>query len=122
VSGAKGTAEPLRYQRLVYLDRVCLPKRVDRFDIGYEQQVTTRLIELPRVGIQGLWISIEILGVVELSRIDEDADHDTIGYRPSMLNQTQVPGVQITHCGYKGNPFTGGTPIIDDLRKISRRL
>ena len=62
----------------------------------------------------------KILGLVELHRVDEDADHHLLGVAVRLFHQRQVALMQIAHGGHEcdGTPFTA--PLRDLLTQSGR--
>ena len=62
-----------------------------------------------------LWLAIivflQILGPIELHRIDEDADDDALGALFGFPNQGQMPLMQIAHGRHEGNSLSGLTVV-----------
>ena len=115
MSRPRRAAEIRRQSRYGYPGRVFGPERVDRLDVGREDQVGGGLLEAPLVEFQRARIRIEILARAELRRVDEDADDDALGMLTSPLDERDVPGMQVAHGRYERNMLAVATPLGDAL-------
>ncbi len=94
------------------LHGLLLPKRVEHGRIGRKDQTAGRTGQALAVDRQCPGIAIEIIGIIELGRIDKDTDDDTIGHGRRLLDQTQMAGVQIPHRRHEGNTRALTTPFM----------
>src|SRR5215207_207308 len=69
--------------------------------IGHKQHIAAGLQEQCYVRISAFGVFLEVLTIVELSRIDENAAYCQIAFIMSLTHQGYVPGVQCTHGRYK---------------------
>ena len=80
-----------------------------------EHHIDTGRFQRSAILLQSARVVGEILGLVELHRVDEDADHHLLGVAVRLLHQRQVALMQIAHGGHEcdGTPFTA--PLADLL-------
>ena len=72
-----------------------------------EDHIHTHLPACFRIGIERLWVRIEILVGAELRRVDEDADDDEIARGPRGFDQRQMPRVQSSHRRHEADASLG---------------
>lgn len=65
--------------------------RINVFYRGGQREVGARFFEQCQVGFHGSRVVFQIVRVVELGRIDENADDDRVAFPPALFDQRQVP-------------------------------
>ena len=71
------------------------------FGSGDECVVDAGRLEECGVGVFGARVGAEVVGVVELRGVDEDAHHNDIVLGTGAVDQRLVPVVQCAHCRHK---------------------
>ena len=73
-----------------------------------EHQIHAGGLEGGAILLQGAGVVGEILGLVELQGVHEDADHHLVAAAAGLIDQGEMALVQIAHGGHEcdGTPFT----------------
>lgn len=75
--------------------------RINLFDRRREDEIHARRFQQFQVGLLRAGIIFEILRVIELRGIDEDAHHRRVARAAALSHQRQVPCMQSAHRGHE---------------------
>src|SRR5687767_1481322 len=95
MSRAVGTFEHRREIQFPDAKPVCVGIQIGRRRKKHE----IRVLRLQRVDVrvEGSWITCEVAGVVELCRVQKDADEGAIVFGPTASYERQMPLVKCPH-------------------------
>ncbi len=86
-----------RFVRRTQIEHTGVLLRIDVFDRRHQDIVYPGFLEQRQVGFLGAGIILQVVRVVELRRVDEDADDRAIALRAAFLHQRKMPLVQGSH-------------------------
>ena len=76
-------------------------------DGGDEGVVHAGGLQLPGVGLFGVGVGAQVLGIVELRGVDEYADYNNVILAACAFHKADVSGVQGTHGGHEAHCLSG---------------